>query len=222
MDDRLINEAEQQELTDKDIFVNIWLSPRMVFKYINDKQYDKYLVILLILAGISRAFDRAVAKNMGDDTSLGLIIVTCIIGGAAFGWISFYIYAFLVSWTGKWLKGDGGTRSVLRVLAYAAIPSIFALILLFLQIGVFGEDVFKEDGDLMKAGALGLGFSLFCLLLELVLLVWSFVLAVVGVSEVQKMSIGKSIVNLLLPGALIISTIFVVVLIVYVLTALLN
>jgi len=37
------------------------------------------------------------------------------------------------------------------------------------------------------------------MILELLLGIWTIVLCVIGVSEVQKLSIGKSILNLLLP-----------------------
>ena len=57
-------------LSDKDIFTKIWTSPRLVFKYINDNAYSKYVSILLILSGISGTFDKASQKNMGDGMSL--------------------------------------------------------------------------------------------------------------------------------------------------------
>ncbi|MDR1730390.1 MAG: hypothetical protein LBR52_06995 [Prevotellaceae bacterium] len=67
-----MNETEQQEnLSDKDIFTKIWTSPGNVFKYINEKEYEKQLVMLLVLAGIVRAFDQASSKNMGDSLHCG-------------------------------------------------------------------------------------------------------------------------------------------------------
>ena len=67
------------KLTDKEVFLKIWTSPRRVFKFINDNHYDKYVNVLLFFAGISRAFDRASLKNMGDKMSLLSILGICII-----------------------------------------------------------------------------------------------------------------------------------------------
>ena len=60
----------EEEMTGKGIFREIWLSPRSMFKYINDNEYDKYVRILLVLAGISQTLARASSRGMGDDMSL--------------------------------------------------------------------------------------------------------------------------------------------------------
>lgn len=130
MEDVLENNPEVDQLSDKDIFTKIWTSPRQVFKFINDNSYNKYVTLLLILSGISRSFDQASLKNLGDSMSLWEILAISIIGGGLLGWISFYIYASLVSWTGKWLDGQGNTNSIFRMLAFSMLPSIVALVLL--------------------------------------------------------------------------------------------
>jgi hypothetical protein len=202
--DIMIDNLEQQEnLSDMDIFTEIWTSPRKVFKYINDKHYDKYVVLLLVLSGISRAFDQVATKNMGDNMSMLGILGLCIIGGGLFGWLTFYIYAALISWTGKWLNGAGNTDSILRIISYAMIPSIVAFILFILQIGIYGNEMFKSDGDMANEELLSNILIYFPLFLEFVLGIWTIVLCVIGISEVQKFSIGKSILNMLLPGLFI-------------------
>lgn len=212
MEDILDDYNKDLILTDKDIFTKIWTSPQQVFKYINDKQYDKYVTLLLILSGISRSFDRASLKNMGDKMSIWAILGLCIIVGGLMGWISYYIYAGLISWTGKLLKGKGDTSSILRILSYAMIPSIIALIFLLPQIGIYGVEIFKEDGDITSAGWISNIFVYGSMFLELVLGIWTIVFCVVGISEVQKLSIGKSILNLLLPLFVIIVPVLIIIL----------
>jgi hypothetical protein len=79
------NSEEPKTLTDKEIFTDIWLSPRKVFKFINDQQHDRYVYLLLALAGISNAFDRAVNKDLGDKMSLWGIIMLCVVLGGLLG-----------------------------------------------------------------------------------------------------------------------------------------
>jgi hypothetical protein len=212
MEDILDDYNKDLNLTDKDLFTKIWTSPRQVFKYINDKNYDKYVTLLLVLSGISRSFDRASLKNMGDKMSIWAILGLCIIAGGLLGWISYYIYAGLISWTGKWLKGQGNTSSILRILSYAMIPSIIALIFLIPQIGIYGVEIFKEEGDITSAGWISNIFVYGSMFLELVLGIWTIVFCVVGISEVQKLSIGKSILNLLLPLFVFIVPVLIIVL----------
>lgn len=207
-----IPENENERLTDQEIFTTIWTSPRRVFKFINDNHYDKYNLILLSLAGLSRAFDRAVMKNLGDTMSLSGVIATCVIGGAVFGWISYYLYAALINWTGGWLNGKGNTKSIVTALAYGMLPLIVALALLIPQIVVYGNEMFKSDGDIISGGWLSNVIVYGSLALEFILAVISIVLTVVGISEVQKLSIGKSILNLVLPFFVVFVPIFLIIL----------
>lgn len=204
LDEDLINEENELKLTDRDIFTKIWTSPRLVFKFLNDNRYDKYVYILLILAGITRTFDRASTQNMGDDISLIAVLAICIILGGLLGWISYYIYAALMSWSGKWLKGQGDTDSLLRMMSHAMIPSIVALILLILQIAVFGNGIFQSELDIYSSGLLSIIVFYITVFFEIVLGIWTLVIFVIGISEVQKISIGKSILNMILPGLIII------------------
>ncbi|WP_299444186.1 Yip1 family protein [uncultured Aquimarina sp.] len=188
-----------ESISDKEIFSKIWTKPRKVFKFINDKHYGKYVNLLLVLAGISRAFDRASTKNMGDQMSIWAILGMCIIFGGLLGWISYYLYAALLSWTGKWLDGKGDTTSIVRILSYAMTPAIIALLFLIPQIGIYGNEIFKADGDITSAGLISNIIVYGSMILEFILGIWTVVFCVIGVSEVQKLSIGKSILNLLLP-----------------------
>ncbi len=186
-------------LTDKEIFLKIWTSPREVFKFVNDNHYDKYMHILLFLAGISRAFERATVKDLGDKMPLWGLLGFCIVFGGLLGWISYYLYAALLSWTGKWLDGKGDRTSILRILSYAKTPALVGLLFLIPQIGIYGIELFKAEGDITSAGLVSNIFFYGSMFLEFVLGIWSLVLCVIAVSEVQKFSIGKSILNLLLP-----------------------
>ena len=190
---------EKQPIAPTAIFSKIWTVPREVFVFIDTYKYDKYVTILLILSGVSRTFDRASSKNMGDHMSLWTIIIFCILVGAIFGWISYYIFAALLSWTGKWLGGIGNTRSILRVLSYALIPSIAAMVFLIPEIAVYGIGIFQSDGDIVSAGMAGNIIFYVSLILEIALAGWSIVLCVIGLSVTQQLSTAKATLNLFLP-----------------------
>ncbi|MCB0846146.1 MAG: YIP1 family protein, partial [Bacteroidetes bacterium] len=119
--------------SDKEIFTKIWTSPRKVFQYLEENDYDKFVTSLLALAGIYRGFDRAVSRNMGDDMGLIAIIAIAVIAGGLLGWLSYYIYSGLLKWTGSWLGGEAETSSILRVVAHGMIPSIVSLVFVVFQ-----------------------------------------------------------------------------------------
>ncbi|MBP1618888.1 MAG: hypothetical protein H6Q14_2715 [Bacteroidetes bacterium] len=203
LDENLQESKSELKISDKEIFTKIWTSPRLVFKYLNDNTYDKYVTILLVLGGITRAFDRASAKSLGDNMSLIAIFALCIVLGGLLGWIAYYIYAAILSWTGKWLNGQGNTKSLLRMIAHAMIPSIVALVLLIPQIVFLGNGAFQSNIDINGSGLVSIIIFYTTLLLEITLGIWTFVIFVIGISEVQKISIGKAILNLILSGLII-------------------
>lgn len=199
MENELESVEEIKPFTNFEVFTKIWFYPRQVFKFINDTRYDKYVVPLLVLSGISRSFDRAVAQNMGDKMSLIGVISICVIAGGLLGWVSFYLYSAFVSWTGDWLKGKGDAKALLNIFSYAMLPSIIGLIFLTIQIIIFGNEIFKKNGEVISEGWVSNIVGYTSMGLDFLLGIWTLVLTVIGVSEVQKLSIGKSILNLLLP-----------------------
>lgn len=184
-------EFEKYEaLSDQDVFTKIWTQPRKVFKFINDTQYEKYFYILLFFAGVVRALDRASTKNTGDDSSLFFILFFGVVLGGAFGWISYFIYAALTSWTGKWLDGAGDTTSIFRMMAYALLPSTLALVFIIPQIAIFGVDVFRDvEYDTATAfGDIVFWISVFC---EVVLSLTTLVLWPSGFQKSRNFRFGK-------------------------------
>jgi hypothetical protein len=186
MENLLDDIDEVQHFTDKEIFTKIWTLPRPIFKYINHFRYEKHLTVLLILAGISSAFDRSERNNLGSYDSIGFTIIVSILVGALFGWISYYLYSSLIRLTGKWINGKADTDSILRTLAYASIPSIAGLVLIIPKLLLRGSDLYEN--------VLTYGFSI----TESILGIWTLVLSVIGMSEIQQFSNGKALLNLIL------------------------
>lgn len=214
MIDQFEDDLKPNFISDKKLLIGILTSPREAFNFIDTYKYQKHVSLLLVLAGISRTFDRASTQNMGDNFSLWGVIAFCIIIGAICGWLIYYLYSAMISWTGKWLNGKGNTDSILRVMAYALIPSILALLFLIPQIAIYGNEIFKSDGDITSGGIISNIIVYGSILLEFSLGIWTLVLCVIGLSEVQKISIAKSILNLFLPAIVIIVPVLAIALIV--------
>jgi hypothetical protein len=209
--DNSFESKEELHLSDKDIFLKIWTSPRLVFKYINDKQYGNYTTMLLIFAGIYNSLDKAISQHMGNHMPLWGVLGMSIVGGALFGWLSYYIYAALISWSGDWLKGKGDTDSILRIMSYALIPSLVSLAFLIPEIALYGNDLFNSDVQPFFFGWIDDKLILFLEAISVCLGTWSLILFVIGIAEVQKLSIWKSILNMALPILFIGIPIFIIV-----------
>lgn len=204
-------EDYKEDIHAGNLLTHIWIKPKRTLAYILQNCPDKYVPILLGLGGIVRAIDRASIKDAGDTMSTSAIIISAIIGGGLFGWLTYYAYAWAMSVTGRWLKGSAPAASFRTVVAWALIPSIFSLLLLPPEVAIFGEDLFKSEPtntsdfhDLTRA-IFGV--------LELILSTWTLVILTKGISLIQNFTVGRSIINLLLPGMLFIGIIVVAALI---------
>ena len=185
-------------------FKQIWLHPRRVFSGLSTDSYDKYTYFLFITAGIARAFDRAIADSRGDELSLIEVSATVIVFGGALGWVSYYIFGLLLEWTGKWLNGKATQKQILNMLAYAMIPVTFGLLLLVVRLLIFGNEIFKSDGDLYDTTLFWRMVDRGALFGQWLLAMYALILVIIGISEVQKISIKKAIINFILPVVVVV------------------
>jgi Yip1 domain len=195
---------DEDVIEDNKIVETVLLDPKRAFKFIHKYRYENHLKALLVLGGISGALDRAATNNSGDNMSLGGVIGMAVIFGGLLGWISYYIYAGLISWTGGWLNGRARTSDVLRILAYAYLPAVFSLVLIIIQIAIFGNSYFQSYIDLDAYGITGSIIYYGCSMIEFGLAIWSIFLLVIGVAEAQKFNYGKALFNVVLPLLIIV------------------
>lgn len=179
-------------LTDEEVFSNIWVNPRKVFKFINAHNYNKYVYLLLILAGVANAF----YKNTEYDLS-GLVIFLYVFIGGLLGLIGNYIYAALINWTGSWLNGKAETSAILRTIAFSNIPLILTLSITIARYIIRGNGNFSDG--LEDSNSLTYIIENILLILNGILGIWSFVIFVIGIAEIQKFTIIKAFLNTILP-----------------------
>lgn len=198
------------------LLLDIWTKPTLTLKYILANCPDKYLIPLYILGGIHSSIDRAISKDSGNTMDPWLIITLAIIFGGGLGWISYYIYAYFLSLTGRWIDGKAEPREFRTVLCWSSIPSICSLILFIPQFIIYGEDLFRSEWSNTEWWYLisFIGFGL----LELTLGIWSLVIFIKGIMILQGFGVGKSLLNAFIPVFLLIGVVLVIVLIIVLLT----
>lgn len=198
------DEEKSIHLSDKEVFTSIWFSPRKVFRFILSTDYDRYKVLLTVLIGITSTLGRASSKSLGDTMSLIEILGYSFILGGALGWIFFYIYAAGISWTGKWLGGKANKSELFKVLIYGSLPSAVSLILLIPELFFFNIGFYQSDYNIFEHD-LYLQVVFFAILaLDTSLSFFSIILYIIGISEVNQLSIGKAILNFLFPMLIIV------------------
>jgi hypothetical protein len=159
----------------------VWLHPRNTIKAIL-KYNPAYMVLpLAALAGIANS---AIEFELMDGIIGGSSFIGSSIVAALLGIVSLYISGFLLSLTGSWLKGKANALKLRAAVAWSGVP-IVASILLFIP-----------QFFALNSGAIGTWAT--SSLVSLALGIWSLVLYIGMIAEVQKFSIWKSILNIVL------------------------
>jgi hypothetical protein len=183
-------EIQSQSMTP---WLSIWISPRRTIRKIVDTDPGKFVIPLAMLAGISQALDRSVARSSGDTLPLTVVLAICLILGPIGGILSLYIGGALFRWSGSWLGGQARTEEVRAAIAWSSVPVIFILPLWIPQILIFGEELFTTATPRMDANPvlalLLLGFGLF----ELAVGIWAFIIFLQTLGEVHRFSAWKAL-----------------------------
>jgi hypothetical protein len=198
-----MNELEPLEnLSFINIFTKIWTSPRKVFKYINDNKYDKYSAVIVFLLGVKAPTYLAILTN-GGSLPTWVVYVLCIVMGGVVGWVMFYLFALAISSTCDMFKGKGDIDSMLRVLAYAMIPALLSFVISIILFVIYKNGWITVEAD-FETGMLHRADFLLIASINLIFTIWSIVLYAIAISEVEKFSVVKSILILLLMPLLLI------------------
>jgi len=207
-----IADVEASDINEDNLYKKIWFEPTATLRFILQYCPEKGVFPLLILGGIGRAIDRASMKNMGDDMSTFAVLGIAFFAGALLGWITYYIYAWGMSVTGKWLKGTAEPEKFRTIIAYSLIPSICALALVIPEVMIFGDELFRSEPihDSIFQDIMLLVFAM----TKIILGIWSLVILVKGISLIQNFTTGKAVLNMFLPGIVLLVPLLLIVLVV--------
>ena len=198
----------KKNITEKNLVSQIWLRPTETLNFIIKICPQKYVTLLIVLGGLVNSLDKAFTRSSNADKTLIEVLPIAIVLGLLLGWITYYMYAFVLSIAGEWIGGKSQPKEFRTIIGWALIPLISTLILLIPQVLIFGDDLLLEDYDnesvLLTMTYLGF------LILEFVLGIWSLIIFVKGIMIIQGFGLGKSILNMILPGLMILVPILLV------------
>lgn len=175
------NEAEQ-ELSGTEVLTLVCKWPIRAFEYINDTGYDKHMKLLISLAGLTAMIKPETIEQLEYSMSFIAAIIFALVMGFVAIWISAFLTSSVISLTGGWLGGEGGTIPIMRVLAYVYIPAIINNILQIIFLPFL-----EEDYRTFLSIPLDIAFG-----------IWGIALLFIAIREVQQFSSFKTILNMIL------------------------
>lgn len=173
---------------------SMWTDPRTTIRAIVNVNPKFFVFQIACLYALENNFALASYWSLGLSFPFYLVLVGAIVLTPLIAWIWLYFMSYLLSITGKWVGGRAPLPHLRAALAWSKLPACVSLLMWLALLLSNAEMTFIH----IQSGP----FSIFMSLISLILSVWSFVLFVQSVREVQALSIGKSLINIIATWAI--------------------
>jgi hypothetical protein len=196
----------------------IWRRPRATIRYLVATDPTRNVMLLAALNGINSSLSRAVERNAGDVMPLAAILGIAILLGPIGGIIWLYLGSALLRWVSGWFGGRGQAEHIRTVLAWSLVPILVTMVFWIPQLLLFGQEMFQAEMPRVESDpallntmvALG-GVEVVAIL---VLGIWSLVVYLYGLGEVEGYSAWKALGVSIVAGFVFILILLVIVLVI--------
>jgi hypothetical protein len=191
-------------------WLTMWIKPKETIKNIIAENPNKHLLLLSTLYGFVSLLGTAQTLSLGEKLSLPIILIACLIIAPIWGFLVFSFASGVLFLTGKWIKGIAHFKEIRTATAWSSVPMVVNLFLWIILLIIFQNDLLKNfpKGYAFSNSQLNILFIVF--LIQLILSVWSLIIYVNVISQVQNFSIGKSILNLVVSFIIIAAVFFII------------
>ena len=149
--------------------------------------------MLAALGGLGNAFSYASSFGLGDTMELSEIIALCLLMGPVSGFISIYLWSWLLSYSSR-LFGGIATRLELRVaVTWSWAPVVYLLPLWGVKLILFREEMFRLEKPFAEANAFLSGLQGLFGIVDFLVAIFSLFILVSAIAEVNGFSSWKSI-----------------------------
>lgn len=170
---------------------DVWLRPRRVFRELATRPIGAADYLLAATQGVATSIMVSRTQSAGSNVGTAEILGSALIFGPLAGVVSMYLFAAIYARLGTRAGGKSTRHQVFHVLAYGGIPVAASLILWMFTALLVGEAAVVE-----RPGVEIDGFVAFVLRVQfasyMLLLLWSFVLQVMGFSEILGLATRKA------------------------------
>ena len=183
-------------------WLSIWTSPRLTIASIVKKNANQGLWILAWIYGFLSLLNAFQALDLGHAFSLAPILLLAVIFAPLWGFAIFSIWGALVLLVGKILRGNASFKEVRAAYAWSCVPLSASIVIWAILLAIFGLSLFQStlNNAPMPNSEVVVLFAL--LIGKVVFAIWSLVIFINALAQVQSFSVLRSICNILLAWVL--------------------
>ncbi len=178
-------------------WLSIWTEPRATIAGIVAENPNRSLWLLASIYGFCSLMN--VYQSMALGTAMGSvgILILAVIFAPFWGYINFTIWSFLVTFVGKLFRGQGRFVEIRAAYSWSCVPLIINVPLWLLMVAIFGHQLFLNFPDAHLLNTSQMTFLFTILVTKVVLAIWSLVIYLNALAEVQKFSVLRAILNVI-------------------------
>lgn len=170
---------------------DVWLRPRRVFRELASQPVGRVDYLLGAAQGIANCLALSRTQNAGANMGMGEIFLRAIGIGSTVGVAGLFLMGLIYTRLGSRAAQPAARSQVFHVLAYGNVPLAASLIVWVFAALLTGEATFEVNprGEVEGFVALLLRMQFIAFL---ILALWSVVIQVMGLSEVQGISPARA------------------------------
>lgn len=183
-------------------WLSMWTNPRKTIREIINIKPRKGMFLLAMIFGLQYMLNFAHSFSLGMYFHPLFILIASIVVSPLLGYFWFYLFGVCLYWTGKIFKGQAKFAQILSSVAWSSVPYIINILMWFLFLATSTFTIFVQYSE---------GYTFFFIsIISLITAVWSLVIILKCLIEVQDYSFWKSIGNYLLSLALYFLVLFII------------
>lgn len=187
----------------------IFLRPRPSIREIIRKNNKFAEFLLIVLVGFSYSLDKASISGAGDTLEFYYLIPICLIAGIPYGFLQIYFWSSLLFMFGILLNGKASFQEIVTAVSWSSLPVVIGLLIWIPELYFFGGyELFQSDMPTLSASESLSGLYVYFLYFEGMLSACWYLLLIPMLSEVQKITIKKSLINAFLPLIIVLPVYF--------------
>ncbi len=170
---------------------DVWLRPRRVFRELATQPIGAVDYLLGAAQGVAGSMALSWAQNAGATSSVAEILLKALLIGTPAGIVSLFLFCSIYARLGARAGRTVGRNQVFHVVAYGGVPLAASLIIWVFAALLIGEVAFElvPHPEVEAFVALLLRIQLIAYIL---LWLWSVVIQIMGLSEIQGIATLKA------------------------------
>jgi hypothetical protein len=194
----------REDMSGRSNWFTIWVSPRLTIRRIIAENPNRSLWTLATIYGFSSLLGTFQSFSLGSVLGMVPLFILALVIAPIWGYILFAIWSWMVSWTGRWLKGIGDFQTVRAAYSWSCVPILASDLIWIAMMVVFGSVLFSVPAGGQAILPQGQAILLLALLFgKVILSIWSLVIYLNALAEVQGFSILRAIGNVVIAGVLL-------------------